>query len=114
MKTKLVKMSDVLTEQHPKRNRKAYHLVIGMPENEDSDFNPNGCDLVDTLACNTQEVECVIYSYNKTGKYIEHSRFTADVCDAVLDHAANGTEYFQNERGDWIAEYEINVKKGAL
>lgn len=84
-----------------------WELVVGMPEGPDTSFSPHGCDLIDTLACDVYDVKCALFKRNIFGRIIEEQHFDAQVCGEVLDAMANGTNYYLNERGDWIPEWDF-------
>lgn len=106
-----MRIDAVLYEQLPKFERDSFILIVGMPdEGAEYSFSRSGCDLIDTLACNTVEVTCLLVKRNITGRIIESTEFKADVCESVLDFSANGTIYYRGLRGDWIPEYEFNRK----
>ena len=94
-------------------NPEIEELVIGVPEEDSSDshFSRSGCDLISTLACDVYDVKCVIFTRNVMGRIIATNEFEAQVCQEVLDAYHNGTNYFQNERGYWIAEYDMPTQK---
>jgi hypothetical protein len=93
-------------------NDGTYELIVGMPEEgAEYSFSRSGCDLIDTLACDTVEVDCAVIRRNIAGRIIECSKFSANVCGEVLDAMANGSNYFQDARGDWVHEYDFKFKK---
>ena len=84
-----------------------YELIVGMPDDGDTSFSPNGCDLIDTLACDVFKVNCLIVRRNIAGRIIERHEFEAEVCGEVLDATANGSTYHLNKRGDWVPEHDF-------
>jgi hypothetical protein len=100
-----------ILENLPANNRDGtYELIIGVPSEDDCDghFRHSGCEIVDTLASNVVDVECVIFRRNIFGRIIERQDFEASVCSEVLDAYHNGSQYYQDDRGDWIPEWDIN------
>lgn len=95
-----------------KEYSKDSELVIGVPgECEDSYFDPSGCEIVDTLATNITDVDCLLVTRDAQGNIVESFEFRAGVCHEVLDAYHNGTNYWQNERGDWIAEWDLTKEQ---
>lgn len=92
-------------------NDGTWELIVGMPDDGDSNFSPYGCELINTLATSTYDVECLLLRRNIFGRIIEEQRFEARVCQEVLDASANGSNYYLNDRGDWIAEHDFQYTR---
>ena len=88
-------------------NDGTWEIFIGMPDDSDGNFSPYGCGIIDGLACDVYTVNCALIRRNISGRIIYHGEYQEDVCAAVLDAMANGSKYYQDERGDWIPEYDF-------
>lgn len=97
----MMKIKDALIKNLPEQDG-TWDLVVGMPEDgQESEFRRNGCDLINTLACNTHEVDCVLFRRNILGRIITTQEFKANVCFEVLDAFHNGVDYVRSNDGNW-------------
>lgn len=100
------KLSDLINEYFD--IKEGQHLALNpVDEYGDGEFSSYGCEIIRPLAGAVQECTYVIFERDSDGNAKTVDEGTIRVSHPVLDTLANGTEYFINERGDAVPEWEM-------